>query len=396
MGRESGFRLGRIRGIEIRVDWSLAFIFMLIVVNLGAGLFPARHPDWPAPLGWIVAVLAAVVFFASVLAHELAHALVGRRLGVSIDGITLFMFGGVARLRSEPGSPRAELLMAIAGPLASVAVGLASLLAGYALTPAGGGFSREAPGPDALIAAAGPVATLLLWLGPINLVLAIFNLLPGFPLDGGRVFRAILWRATGDFARATRWSAAVGRGLALCLMIVGAYMAFGNRVPFLGAGLVSGMWLVLIGWFLSSAAVRTVEELRMTELFGGVPVARLMRPNTIAVHPDARVEDVAQSFLLATDQRCLPVAQGDQLLGLVCLQDLRRIPRSEWALRSVREVMTPASALEVARPGDAVSDAVRKLGARDLDQLPVIEEGHLRGILRRADVLRYLELRSAT
>jgi Zn-dependent protease/CBS domain-containing protein len=387
-GQRRGFRLARVGGVEVTVDWSLAVMFVLIATNLGAGLLPLRHPDWPPALRWGVAVVAAMLFFGSVLAHELAHALVARRHGVPVEGITLFVFGGVSRIGAEPPTPMAELLIAGVGPLTSLAIGIVATLLGGWLA----GVQRSGERPGALLAHAGPIATLLLWLGPINVLLALFNMLPGFPLDGGRVLRALLWRASGDLERATRRASAVGRGIALALVFLGIWMAFGHRVPFLGAGLVSGLWLVFIGWFLHNAAVASQQQVIARQLLRGLPVARLMRPYTPSLSPLLPVSALADLFLGAGDQRCFTVADGDRLVGLVCLSDLRKVPRAAWAERTVGEIMTPAQDLASVRPGEEVADALRKLTSRDVDQLPVVEDGHLRGMLRRADVLRWLEL----
>jgi len=390
--QQPGFRLGSIRGIAIRLDWSLVVIFLLIAFNLGAGLLPALHPDWSPLTVWATALAAAVAFFASVLAHELAHALVGRRQGIAVDGITLFVFGGMAHLRGEPGSPRAEFFMTIVGPLTSLALGILCWLAGAALASRG----AATPIPEMLMQRANPLATVLLWLGPVNVFLGVFNLLPGFPLDGGRVLRALLWRITGDLARATRWASNAGRALALGLLFLGTLMLFGGRVPILGGGFVQGMWLVFLGWFLNVAAMRSYEQVIFRELLRGVPVARLMRPDAPRLDANESVDRIADRFLEAPTDRCLPVVEGQDLRGLVCLSDLRKVPRTEWGRRQAAEVMTPMGELAATRPDEDVADALAKLTSQDVDQLPVVEDGQLRGFLRRADVLRWLELQRAT
>jgi Zn-dependent protease/CBS domain-containing protein len=385
---QHGFRLGRLAGVEVRIDWSLTIVFVLIAFNLGAGLFPARHPAWSPPVAWTVAVLAAGGFVACVLAHELAHAIVGRRAGVEVEGITLFMFGGMARMRTEPKSARAELAMTVAGPLTSLLIGAGCLALGVALA------WRDLSGhldPGLVVRRAGPLATVLLWLGPLNLALAAFNLLPGFPLDGGRVLRALIWGATGDFDKATRWATAVGRALALVLIFIGVAMIFGARVPFFGRGLLPGLWLALIGWFLNSAAIRSQQQQLLGKSLKGMSVAQLMR-SARPVRPETSVADLAETFLAAADQRCFPVAEEDRLLGLVCLADLRRVPRADWEQRRVLDVMTPTEALDTVGPRDAAVDAFRKLATRDVDQLPVVSSGRLLGMIRRPDLLRWLEL----
>jgi Zn-dependent protease len=208
----TGFPLGRPFGIAVTADASLLLIFGLLVINLGAFALPSWHPNWSPLLVWVLAAIAALSFLASVLLHELSHALVGRAFNIEIRGITLFMFGGVAHLEDEPKSPRAEFLMAAAGPLMSLLIGSASTLLG--LWIGRDAFARF-PDPKAAQNLLGPLPTLLLWLGPFNVFLAIFNLVPGFPLDGGRVLRAVLWWVTGDLRGATRWATMLGQGLVL-------------------------------------------------------------------------------------------------------------------------------------------------------------------------------------
>jgi Zn-dependent protease/CBS domain-containing protein len=391
----SGLKIARIAGIEVRLDWSLSVIFVLLAVNLGGGVFPAQHPQWGAGLCWATAIAAALLFLASVLAHELAHAVVGRRYGLPIERITLFVFGGRTELRSEPKSPKTELAMAVVGPLASLLIGGGALLVAYLLAP----LPSPKSSADAVrfFRGIGPVTTLLFWLGPLNVILAIFNLLPGFPLDGGRMLRALLWRATGDLERATRWASGVGRGLATLLMFAGVMMLFGWSFPLLGRGFGQGVWLLLIGWFLNSAALHSYQAVVMRGLFEGLPVSRLMRTQFggAIVPTAASLEQVADKFLEVPSERCLPVVEAGHFVGLVCLTDLGKVARSEWAHRRVGEVMTPFQALEVTTPSEDVVDAMGKLVRDDVDQLPVVDEGRVRGFLRRADIMRWLELRRA-
>jgi Zn-dependent protease/predicted transcriptional regulator len=388
---EAGIRLGRIAGIELRIDWSLLFIFFLIAFNLGAGLFAVAHPDWSPALRWALAIVTAVLFFGSILLHELAHAVVGRAQGVNVDGITLFMFGGVARMRSEPPSPRAEFLMAAVGPLTSLIIGIVSMLLARAL-------AGDAPVGDALSGARAlsPAATALMWLGSINIALAIFNIIPGFPLDGGRLLRAVLWAGTGDFKRATRWASAVGRAFALFLITCGLLMAaFGLRVPFFGTGLFQGLWLVLIGWFLYGAAVTSYHQVVIFDLLRDVPVARLMRNDPVTVPPYLSLRELVDQYLMRSEERCLPVMDQGNWLGLVCVPALRKVEPNRWETTSVADVMIDASALPTVKPGDDVAEALQKLSSSELDQLPVVQEARIVGVLRRADILRFLQLQGS-
>lgn len=385
----AGFRVGSISGIEIRLDWSLMIVFWLILVSLGGGLFPARHPDWSGLMSWMMAGLAAVLFLLSILAHELSHALVGRATGVPVGGITLFMFGGIARMRGEPPSPKAELLMTVVGPLTSLAIGVLATIWGAALA---GRVALDPGDPLRAFQDVNPLATVLLWLGPINIIIALFNLVPGFPLDGGRILRAALWAGTGDLAKATRWAAMVGRAFALLLVVAGISMMFGVRVPFFGRGLVSGLWIAFIGWFLHGAAAASYAQVMVRDLLEGVPVSRLMQHRPTVVDPELSTAALVDGYLMATDQRAFPVIEQGGVVGIVTLDDVRRIPRDAWPETKVRDIMTPAPALVTVGPEDDAALALDRLTLRDVEQLPVVVEGRLAGLLRRRDVLRWLEL----
>jgi Zn-dependent protease/CBS domain-containing protein len=384
----SGFPMGRLFGIEVRVHVSLVLIFGLIVLELGAAGLPDAHPEWPSWAVWVGAVVAGLGFFFSVLVHELGHALVARRRGMEITEIVLFLFGGVAQAHHAPSSPRSELLMALVGPFISLTLGLGctalgAFLAGDALAEA------EATGE---LAQVGPAATLLLWLGPINLVLAIFNLLPGFPLDGGRVLRALAWWITGSIEQATRWAAIAGRAVAWAIIAIGISMIFGLVWPVLGGGLVGGVWLVIVGWFLDGAAQASRLQASMRRVLEGVPVAELMHTGVATLAPDVHVDEVARRFVMHPDQRAFPVLVDDHMIGLVCIEDLHRAPHERWEATPVAAVMTPFEQLAIVGPDADASAAVEALTRRDVDQIPVVEGDRLRGVVRRADVLRVLEV----
>jgi len=237
-----------------------------------------------------------------------------------------------------------------------------------------------------------PLASVLLWLGPINVVLALFNLVPGFPLDGGRVLRAILWAITRDFARATRWAAGAGQAFGLLLIFAGISMMFGIRLPFLGTGFVPGLWMAFIGWFLSGAAATSYRQVVLHDLLDGIPVAAVMRRGLGTVDPDVPVSRFVEDYLMASEQRAFPVVEGDCPVGIITLGDVRKLPRGEWTGKRVRDIMTGAAALEVVGPQDSASSALAKLSARDVEQLPVVADGHLVGLVRRRDIARWLEL----
>jgi Zn-dependent protease/CBS domain-containing protein len=388
----SGFRIGRVFGINIYIDWSWLFIFLLVTWNLAAGVFPSLHPDWSVPLYWGMGVAASVLFFASVLAHELAHAVVAQARGLPVRSITLFIFGGVANIEREPTSPGTEFLVAVVGPVTSIVLGVLATLSGILLSR--GGVTGSASVEQAL-ANLSPLTTLLLWLGPINIVLGLFNLVPGFPLDGGRVLRSLLWAASGNLRQATRWATWVGQAVAWLFIIAGIAMIFGVRIPFFGTGVISGLWLAFIGWFLNSAAVQSYRQVVVDDMLEGVPVARLMRRDAPTVAPNTSVSQLVDDFVMKTDERAFPVVDGDRLEGLVCLEDVRQVPRAAWDTTPVSQIMTPASQLTVVAPRDDASQALQKLGQRDVRQIPVVQDGHVVGMLRRRDVLRWLQLQSA-
>jgi Zn-dependent protease/CBS domain-containing protein len=385
----SGIRLGSIAGIQIQMDWSLLVIFFLIAFSLGAGLFPAWHPSWTPAVSWLTALAAAVLFFASVLVHELSHALVGRRFGVDIRRITLFIFGGMAHVEREPGAWRAELWMAIVGPITSLALGFLFLTLGRALI---GHVDIDPDEPQRAFSKFGPVATLLFWLGPVNILLGVFNLVPGFPLDGGRVLRAILWGLTGDLRRATRLASSVGQGFAWLLIVTGFAMILGVRVPIFGTGLIGGLWLAFIGWFLNNAALMSYQQLLVREALEHVPVSRLMRKQFDTVAPGLAVSTLVEEHIMGTEQRAFPVLAQNRLVGMVCLQDVRKVPRERWPERRVEDIMTPADRVAAVKPEDDAAEAMVVLTRRGVNQLPVVERGRVVGLLRREDILRWLSL----
>lgn len=381
-----GFTLGRLLGVHIGIDYSLLIIFGLITFNLGAGVFPSWHPDWTPALVWGTALGAALLFFVSVLLHELSHALVARVQGITVRRITLFLFGGMAHMETEPPSPRSEFLMAVVGPITSLLIGAGATLAGRSLADAG---VASAQSPEEMFAAfhsVGPAATLLLWLGPINIMLGLFNIVPGFPLDGGRVLRSVLWGVTKDLEKATRWAALCGQ------LIAWALMAFGILQVLHGV-LGSGLWLLLIGWFLNNAAKMSYQQLVVRHALQDVPVSDVMQKQLDRVVPELPVDDFVKDHLMASDQRAFPVEQDGRLMGLACLEDVRKVPQSDWSKRPVSDIMTPKERLVMLSPGASCADAFKRLAERDINQIPVMQGEHLVGIVRRSDLMKWISLR---
>lgn len=382
-----GFHLAKIANIDIYLDFSLTIIFLLITVSLGSIAFPAWHPQWSAFTTWTTAVTAAVLFLTSVLLHEMSHALVGRRFGVDVPRITLFVFGGMAQMSEEPRTWKAELWMAAAGPAMSLLIGATFIALGAALAGDPGAGDVD---PERFLASLSPLATLCWWLGPVNVLLAVFNLVPGFPLDGGRVLRAALWGATGDMVKATRWASSGGRLFGGLLIATGIAMVLGIQVPIFGAGLLGGIWLALIGWFLHNAALASYRHLLLRESLLDVPVARLMRRAPLGVAADLPVRRLVDEYFLRGDYRAVPVVDADRLLGIVSLADVRSVPRDDWDGRTAADVMTPFEKLAAVRPDDDGFAALSMLGSRNVNQVPVVDSGRLVGLIAREDILRWL------
>lgn len=363
---KSSFRLFRIAGIDIGVHYTWIFIFLLISWSLAQGFFPQLYPGWDTATYWITAVIAAVVLFASVLLHELAHSLVARSRGMSVNSITLFIFGGVSNLEGEPEKPKTEFTMAIVGPLTSL------VLAGVFW-----GLAETVPDQDS------PLAAVLGYLAIINLALAAFNLLPGFPLDGGRVFRSILWGTTGSLRKATNIAATTGRFFGWGLIGFGVFQLLGGN--FLG-----GLWIAFIGWFLSSAADSSAKEMTLREHLGGVQVKDVMNPTEV-VDPDTTVDEVVSGIFRKHHGRAVPVCRDGRLLGIVTVTDVREMPRDKWAVTKASQIMT-REPLHTVSPEDSLQAAMKLISRHDINQVLVDQQGQCAGLLSRADIIAQLQL----
>ena len=378
----TGISLARIFGIEIRLDFSVLIVFALVVYSLGAALFPRWHPTWDASLTWGTALAAGVLFFASLLAHELAHSVVAKLRGIRVPRITLFVFGGVSELEREPDTPATEFLIAIVGPAMSALLGLVFTWLGAML--AGADFAGDVfKDPEAAMAHLGPGATLFLWLGPINFMLAFFNLVPGFPLDGGRVLRAILWGISGDLRSATQWASNMGRAFAWVLMGFGVLQA-------LGGGFMQGVWLLLIGWFLNNAARNSYVQLLVQQAFDELIVGNLMRTHFEVIDPDLALEAFVNEFLLRSAQSAWPVVEDGKTVGLITFDDVQVTSEDERAAQTVRDVMSPID--QRLSPDLGGRDALRALAESERDPLPVMKGEQIVGLLHRGDITRWLAL----
>jgi Zn-dependent protease/predicted transcriptional regulator len=383
------FRFARLAGIDISAHWSLLIVFLLICLSLAAGVLPAWHPGWNPALLWAVALATALLFVASVLSREMAHALAGRAAGVPVRRITLFMFGGVSHLDRTPSKWRVELLTAIAAPVTSLLIVLACMLV---TNHAARDLVIATDFPQHALFMLGPTGTVFLWLGQINLTLLLFNLLPGFPLDAGRVLRAAIWGITGSLRRATRWASRAGQVVAWLLIISGLILMLGASAPLFGTGPLIGLWLMMVGAFLNTAATLGYRQASEGGPLDGIPVERVMHSEFASADPDMTIGELVDSYVLPGVQHAFPVVDDGKFAGLVALHDLSKVPREAWAQVPVRDVMTPATGVVGVKPESNAADAMVTLGREHVNQLPVIENGKLRGLVSREDILQQLSL----
>ena len=386
----SGIRIGRIFGIDINIDWSWIIIFALVAWSLSAS-FSDTHHNWGLGESWFYAIIAAIVFFASVLAHEIAHSLIARMKGVPVKNITLFLFGGVSNIQREPPSPMAEFLIAIVGPLTSFAAGIVFLFLAWMTNP---GSLASITNPFAAFSQLSPVTTLLFWLGSVNILVGTFNLIPGYPLDGGRVLRSILWGVSHNLREATRWASYAGQGVAWLMIAAGIAMVFGINIPVLGSGFINGIWLAFIGWFLSTAAQQSYQQTIMQDILKNVEVKRLMDPQPKTVEPSLRVDELVNNYILRSGEDAFPVLMNDTLMGVVTVANVRTIPRQDWGVRTVGDIMTPYDRLTLIPPEEEATDAMNTLSSEKLKELFVVQGRELLGVLRRKDIIRWLQVNS--
>jgi Zn-dependent protease/CBS domain-containing protein len=368
----SGWKVGRLAGIEIAIHPSWLVIAFLVTYSLAVARFPFDFPGWTSAVYWIVAAATAALFFGSVLAHELSHAIVAQRFGLKVEGITLFIFGGATTIEADSRTPREEALIAIAGPATSLAIGIALVAAN-------------------VVIAHEQIGALVGWLGLINILLGLFNLIPGFPMDGGRILRALIWRWRGDQLAATRNAALVGRIFAYGLIAFGVFLALQP------GGLFSGLWLALIGWFLSNAAEATATQAGLERSLQGVRVRDAMDLEPPWVTPNEPVNELVNTRMLRGEDRSFLVRHDDGgLAGIVTLTDVRRLSREEWDGARVTDIMTRYADLATIGPEAPLMDALRLLQERDVGQLPVIEHDGRQpvGLVTRHGILRLIEARS--
>ncbi len=363
-----GFRLGSIFGFEIRVDLSWFLIFFLILWSLTKNLFPANYPELSETTYLLMGAVGTLLFFASLVAHELAHSLVAKAKGIPVEGITLFVFGGISRTRMDAETPGDEFQIAVVGPLVSlILAGLFALIWWFSHRT---GWTSVVTG----------VAR---YLASINLLLAIFNLLPGFPLDGGRLFRSLVWKITGDLKKATRIASWGGQFFAYVIMTLGLVQLFGGN-------LLGGWWLVLIGWFLANAASMSYQQHLILTGLKGVRAKEVMTRAPETVPDDLSLQTLVDDYFLHRRYQSFPVTHNGRLIGIISLNQVKEMPRSQWVKQTVANTMTPINDTVTVSPETPMTQVLQKMEDSGLRRVLVTRDDQLQGIITGGDVSSWL------
>lgn len=367
---EGGISIGKLLGIQIKLHYSWFIVFGLITWALAANYFPTEYPHWSQITYLGIGLITSLLFFLSVLLHELAHSIVAQHSGIPIQSITLFVFGGVSQITKEPEQPSTEFRMALAGPLTSLIIG--------------GIFWGIWAG---LRDISEPLTGLCFWLGWINVTLAGFNLIPGFPLDGGRILRSILWWRRGNLRNATRTASTIGRVIGYIFIFCGIWWIFTGHW-------INGLWIAFIGWFLENSAVGSYRQVAISDILKGHRVWEVMTQDCPTVSPVVTVDQLIHDYILNNaGRRCFPVVANNQLVGLITIQDIQKIPPSSRLTKTVGEVMTPFEKLKWVQPGDDLSEVLNILTVDNLNQLPVIANGNIVGMVARDNLLSFIRIR---
>ena len=366
------FNLGKIFGIQFRLHYTWFIIFVLITGSLSWQYFPLVYPDWNTLTYWVMGIVTSLLFFTSVVAHELAHSLVGRANGIPVKSITLFIFGGVAHMTREAARHDAELKMAVAGPISSLAIGGVFFLLHLLLQ----GLSE-------------PIAAMAFWLAQINVALAVFNLIPGFPLDGGRVFRALLWRFSGDYKRSTRIATRVGRGVGYLFILGGLLIIF-----LLPQQWFSGLWLAFIGWFLDNTASASYRQAQWQEALQGLTASEMMTSDCPVVPSNITISNLVQDYIFTSGHGYFLVTDESELKGILTLRNIKSVAQPNWEVTQVKDVMTPVEKLKIAYPDQDVLSVLEQMDEGNINQMPVVSEGRVIGLITRDNLIRLLYTRS--
>lgn len=369
---QAQIKLGRIAGISIGLHYSWFIIALLIALSL-AEHFHIVNPHWSDRMLWSAAILTSVLFFLALLLHELAHSLLAKARGLRVREITLFALGGVSQIESEAPDAKAEFWIAIVGPITSALIGVVLIAIAR--------LSGWRPGSEP----ATPLVSVLLWLGYINIALAAFNMIPGYPLDGGRVLRAVIWWITRNADRSTRLASQVGETVAFVIILLGLFQFFTEHGNF------GGLWLAFIGWFLLDAARTSYAQAGLISELRGRRVADIMDRNCPTVEAHLSVQDFVDAYLLHQGLRGYVVVQNEQIVGLITPHEVKQVPRDLWPQTSVQAVMRPLGQVRTVSPETPALQALQMMGRDDINQLPVVSNGHLEGIFSRSHIVRFLQ-----
>jgi len=364
-------KLFKLLGFEVRIDASWLVIAVLVTWSLAAGLFPYMYPGLPRKTYWTMGVAGALGLFVSIIAHEFCHSLVARRFGMPMKGITLFIFGGVAEMGDEPPSARAEFMMAIVGPLSSLAIGAVSFLIYRGGAAAGWDL---------------PVIGVIYYIAYINFILAGFNLLPAFPLDGGRVLRSILWGAKDNLRWATRVSSTIGSAFGIGLIFLGI-------LQFISGNLIGGVWMFLIGMFLRNAAQMSYQQLLVRKALEGEPVSRFMNPQPVTVPDSITVEELVEEYIYKYHYKMFPVMAGERLAGCITTRQVKEIPREAWGRETIRDAASPCSADNSIPPATDAVKALALMNQSGISRFMVVDHGRLVGVVSLKDLLDFFSLK---
>jgi Zn-dependent protease len=367
----NAFNLGKLFGIQFRLHYTWFIVFVLIVVYLSTQYFPEACPDSSHLIHWIIGFISSLLFFASVVAHELAHSFVAKVNGIPVKSITLFIFGGVAQITREATKASTEFIMAAAGPACSLAIG--GLFALVWL------FTQDI---------VEPIAAMAFQLALVNGMLAVFNMIPGFPLDGGRVFRSILWRFTGNYSRSTRIATQVGRSVGYLFILGGITYMFLLRDWF------GGLWLAFIGWFLENAASASYRQAQWREGLFGITATQVMTSDFPVVSSDVTVSQLIQDYIFTSGHHLFLVVDEGELKGILTLRNIKSVSQQNWHITQVKEIMTPVDKLTVARPDQEALSILEQMAENDINQVPVVKEGRVIGLITRDNLTRFLRVRS--
>ncbi|MBI2869344.1 MAG: site-2 protease family protein [Chloroflexi bacterium] len=360
--------IGSLFGIAVRLHYSWFIVFLLVTWLLAYNYFPLTYPNWPQSTSILAGVITSFLFFSSVLTHEIMHSLVARREGIPVRSITLFIFGGVSEMTQEPARAKDEFWMALAGPGTSLVLG-AVFWGVFFLSRDTNQF----------------VAAIAYWLGLINVALGVFNFIPGFPLDGGRVFRSILWWRIRDLRRATKIASWFGRGVAFLFIAGGILIIFtGNWF--------NGLWIAFIGWFLDNAATNSYRQVALQEMLKGHIAREIMTTECTLVSPDMTIERLVNEYVFTTGRRCFPVTDESRVRGLVTMADIRAVPRDRWSSVKAREAMTNLDQLKTVSPTEELANVLQIMAQSDINQVPVVEDHKIVGMIGRDNLIAFINM----